>query len=155
MSSKQNNFIPLFTKRLSAKMWIMGTMQPRIGNSLVICWEGEHSAGQHAIETVSGLWKAMTVGGMLPIGGDLAPVLEGTLPSFSYLLPRLPTHLTGNPSVSTHAVHMRQPTSQKDRKVEGQWTRSGLSLNSVTLRTVIVSFLEITSLCVKYLRKFH
>lgn len=116
VSSKQNNFIPLFTKRLSAKMWIMGTMQPRIGNSLIICWEGEHSAGQHAIEAVSGLRKAMTVGGMLPIGGDLAPVLEGTLPSFPCLLPRLPTHFTGTPSVPTHAVHMSQPTSRKTEK---------------------------------------
>lgn len=61
----------------------------------------------------------MTVGRMLPVGGDLAPVPEGTLPSFPYLLPRLPTHLTGNLSVPTHVVHMSQPTSQKDKRVEG------------------------------------
>ena len=105
-------------------------MQPRIGNSLIVCWEKEHCAGEHTIETASGLRKAMTVGGILLTGGDLAPVPEGTLPSFPYLLPRLPTHLTGNLSAPTHAVHMSQPTSQKDRRVESQQTRSGLSLIS-------------------------
>lgn len=88
------------------------------------------------MESVNDLRKEMTMGGIQPAGGDLAPGVEGTLPPLCTA--KTPCTLNRKPKcVPIHTVHMSQPTSQKDRRVEDQWTRSGLSLNSMTLRTVI------------------
>lgn len=130
------------------------------GNIAANGWEetnsllGGESTIQESTESVNDLRKAMTVGAIQPAGEDLAPGVEGTLPSLStakkpYTLNRKPD------SVPTHAAHMSQPTSQKDRGIEGQCTRSCLFFKSMALGTAILGFLETTTLCVKYSRKFH
>lgn len=155
MSSKQNNFIPLFTKRLSAKMWIMGTMQPRIGNSLIVCWEGRAQCRRARHRDCQWPEESNDCGQNAARWRRPCTCPRGHTPFLSLSATKAPYTLDWKPECANTCGPHESAYLTERQKSRGPWRRSGLSLNSMTLRTVIISFLEITTLCVKYLRKFH